>query len=209
MVLFTIFAFAAAASAAIFAKWAFNNEIEPRLGEDACTNRRCTRRDRVWYLSSDIEFLPKRPLGSTEKQYRKVHHAFTNLGRNALGNVVVKVCFLDKDGFPSPEFDMPLGNLGVADLHRERHVEIRIHEDLYDDGDVFIRFNSASADGKKIKAFLKVDPEVPTAQNLFILPNSQLSMGELMREVRRTELKPGRSNRRREAEAGHVQEDDE
>lgn len=180
----SVLAFAAAASAAVWARLAYRNEIEARLGQDDCLDLGKDHKvDKKLYLSPELDLLPNRPLGTKETDYKPFHHAFTNLGRSALGNVRIHVRFFDRDGWPSPQFQViTLGNLGVADSHRERHVELRIHKSLFENkGRVYTKFLAAYTGNSRINEFLKIDPDIPAIpETKLIIPGSQLSMEDLM-----------------------------
>ncbi len=162
LVVVSLFAFVAAMIAANWAHLAYQNETEPRLGEDRCTISDPHKVDKVFYLSLDGDLLPHLPFDkTTEDDYGNEHHAFTNLGRSALGSVCVHVKFSDEFGGATDELLMSLGNLGVADSHRERHVALKIPKELLARGRVFVRFMRAYAGRTEIKEFLRTDLEEP------------------------------------------------
>lgn len=171
LVVMALFAFVAAIIAANWAHLAYQNETEPRLGEDACTLSEPHRVDRTFYLSLDGDLLSRLPFDdTTEKDYQERHHSFTNLGRSALGNVCVRVVFRDEYGSATDEQKMPLGNFGVADSHRERHVAIKIPTALLDQGEVYVDFTSAYAGDEKINAFLRTEVAAPVTTTTIQLP---------------------------------------
>ena len=126
---FGLLTFAAAWQTVIWAKRAYNIEIEPKLGQSVCPRQDSEEHpnDKEVFLLSSNQVVFRPPAGSTKQsvatEFQSYPHAFENLGRSALADVKVFMHIRDRTGKTSDPILVSVGNVKCdQEVHLVLHV---------------------------------------------------------------------------------------
>ena len=129
---FGFLTFAAAWQTVIWAKRAYNIEIEPKLGQSVCPLQDSEKHpnDKEVFLLSSNQVVFRPPAGSTKQSissdFQSYPHAFENLGRSALADVKVLMHIRDRTGKTSEPISVSVGNVKCdQEVHLVLHVSNR------------------------------------------------------------------------------------
>ena len=150
--MFALLSFLAAMEAVLWTARLFEVEVRPILGQTACSHGSSHRANKNLFMTDQGQvLLGNIPVGfaaqTAEMNYHEHHVAFTNLGRTALADIKVKVCFEDTQSDYWRPYIVSLDNLRCDD---EVHVAIYISRALRD---VNILWGEATQEGKPISFF--------------------------------------------------------
>ena len=157
----------------------FEIEVQLKLGQSACVQREDAHINKTIFITSDNPaqvLLGTKPVGFTRADlpaYYEHHAAFTNLGRSALADVRVHVCFVDVGGKKSPEYEVQLGSIRCPD---EIHVAVYISKVF---SDMKVLWDHATEQHKTL-LFYAVD-HVSAAETSFALPDATLELPGMTR----------------------------
>lgn len=164
---FAVLSFLAAARAVVWTRKTFEIEVQLQLGQSGCAQHEDSHINKEIFVTGDSQvLLDGKPVGFTKadlSSYHEHHVAFTNLGRSALADVRVHVCFADVRGVKSSNYQLLLGSIRCSD---EIHVAIYI-SDVF--SDMKVLWSGATEKNKPLD-FFAVD-SLTSAGTRYSLPD--------------------------------------
>lgn len=175
---FALLSFFAATRAVIWTKKAFEIEVQLKLGQSGCSDRTESHVNKEIFVTSESQvLLGRRPAGFTRndaEQYYEHHAAFTNLGRTALADVCVEVCFEDVNKVRSPRWGFHLGSIRCND---EIHVAVYIAK-FFEDMQVL--WGHATEQGRPLDFYAE---DAISIQRSYPLPSTQIALPGMAQAV--------------------------
>ncbi|MGA8475087.1 MAG: hypothetical protein WB681_08475 [Candidatus Cybelea sp.] len=173
---FALLSFLAAARAVVWTRKLFEIEVQLKLGQTECVNHSELHINKDIFITRESQVLiGSRPAGFTKDQlgeYYDHHAGFTNLGRTALADVGVKVCFVDQNNVRSGLYPVKLGSIRCDD---EIHVVIYISKFFHD---MTVLWGDATEQGQSLSLFAVNALLAPAT---FALPSTQLLLPAMAR----------------------------
>ncbi len=168
---FALLSFGAAARAVNWTRKLFEIEIQLKLGQSSCSNHSEEHISKEIFVTDGGQvLLDARPTGFTKAKladYHEHHVAFINLGRTALADAHVHLCFADPKNVKSQHYPVHLGSIRCND---EIHVGVYIPKTFQD---MRVLWGEATEQERRLD-FFPVDPIVSEAK--YAVPTLQLPL---------------------------------